>query len=140
LIQNNVPVNSRLRRKTGVKVFRNRLHPQDIDIVREVAVDAEQPRTLSSLHVRIEMTNLAGGVYARIGAARADTCDRFVRNPGYCIIQARLNTGRMGLDLPTVIVCPVVFQAESQAVQVVCPGRFLASFYSWFQPRSVNNC
>ena len=75
------------------------------------------------------MTNLADRMHAGVSSARADANHRLVGNSGYRIVQTSLNTRRMRLNLPTVIVGSVVFQAESQTAQILFAGLFFAPFY-----------
>lgn len=65
------------------------------------------------------MGDLACRMDSAIRAARSDAADRLIGNPGYRLIQAELNARRMTLDLPTIVMGAIVFQAAGEPAQIL---------------------
>jgi hypothetical protein len=59
-----------------VKVLRHGTGPGDADIGRQVRVGTQYPTACAAARLRVEVGNLAAGVYASVGATGADEPDR----------------------------------------------------------------
>ena len=79
-IENQVAVGTGDRREAGMKLVVDRRCPGDTDVVRQVAVSAEQPAAGRPVTPGIEMHHLPRGVYAAIGATRTGDFNGFVRD------------------------------------------------------------
>ena len=98
-----------------MKYVIDRRHPTQIDIVRQLRVDAQQPSALSALCLGIEVGDLAAGMHAGIRATGTDDFAEFVGDAGYCILYNGLDTDTAFLPLPAVISSTVVLNANCDA-------------------------
>ena len=75
------------------------------------------------------MDDLSGGMHTRIGAARTNDVDDFIRHFCQRFFEALLNAETGLLTLPAVVTRPVVFDAERDAnirACYQCPVRCVA--------------
>ena len=93
----------------------DRRHPTQIDIVRQLRVDAQQPSALSAFCMGIKVGDLAAGMHAGVCAAGTDDFAEFVCNAGYCILYNGLDADTAFLPLPAVVSGTVVLNANCDA-------------------------
>ena len=93
----------------------NRLGPDDTDIVRKMAVGAEYPAAVTAFARCVEMHNLSGRMYARIGTAGTDHFDALVGDDFQRVFDAFLHPDTRALALPAVVRRTVVLKAQSDA-------------------------
>jgi len=73
-------VATRRRGKPRVELVTDGLCPGNVDIVRKVAVCAQQPAPAAALTVCVQMHDLAGRVHAGVCSTGANELDGFVRD------------------------------------------------------------
>ena len=95
-----------------MKIASNRMHPVDVDIVRQTTVSTQQPAAPAALAGRVEMNDLAGGVHTGVGATGAHDVDGFRCDPRKRLLQTLLHTDAGLLTLPAVVRGAVVLDAE----------------------------
>ena len=89
---------------------------QDTDVVRKIRIDTQQPRPRFTAGIGIEVNHLTRGMHTGICATCADTGDAFVCNATNRLIQAVLNAGSVGLNLPTAIRSAIVLDTQCDAL------------------------
>ncbi len=95
-----------------MKVLVNRSYPAHIDVVRQIAVGAQQPAALASACRRVEMRYLAARMHAGIGTAGAHNLDSLVGHCAYRPLDNLLHAETTALPLPAVVGRAVVFDTE----------------------------
>ena len=93
----------------------DRLGPDDIDIISQIAVSTEQPATVTAFAGCVEMHNLSGRMHASISAARTDDFDGFIRDDFQGVFDTLLHPDTRTLALPAVVRRTVVLKAQSDA-------------------------
>ena len=114
-IQNAVSIAAGGGGEAGMKVIDDRFCPRDIDVVRQVAVGAQQPPALRALAAGFEMNDLARGVHPGVGATGTNHFYGFIGNNRQRLFQTLLHTDTGLLALPPVVPGAVVFDAERDA-------------------------
>ena len=64
----------------------------------------------------IKMDDLTSRMNAGVGAPGPDTTHRLISDAGNSMVKAALNTGRVVLNLPAIVVCSVVFKTQRDTV------------------------
>jgi len=114
-IQNAITIVTRRCRETSVKLVVDLTRPYDADVVRKIAVGAQQPAAIVAATGRIEMNDLSGGMDTGIGAAGAGDFKLVIGHRAQRFFDALLNAEACFLPLPAVIRSPVVLNAERNA-------------------------
>ncbi len=86
--------------------------PHDCDIVRKIAVGAEQPPSRVTRCVCVEMDDLPGSVNAGIGTSCANDIDLLIGHTRQRVLNSMLHTDTALLPLPAVVRGTVILYAE----------------------------
>ena len=84
-------------------------------VIRQIAVDTQQPAMVAALGSGIEMDNLSGCMHTGVSASGARDFDRPVGDDSQCFLNQRLHAHAGALSLPAIVGGAVVFNAECDA-------------------------
>ena len=117
-INNEITITSCGSGKARMKLVVNRLCPAHANIFWQVGVGTSCPLARTALNIRIKMYNLRRSVNAGVGSAGADGAHWMCRYTRKCVFQRLLDGWHctLRLQLPTVVVAPVIFERERYAM------------------------
>jgi hypothetical protein len=86
------------------------LGPDYADIIREIAIRAEQPTAATAFTAGVEMHNLTGCMHTGVGSTSANDLDLFIGDFGQRCFDASLHAFAGALTLPAVVRRSVVLK------------------------------
>lgn len=111
-VKNRISIAPTDRAKPGVKIRRHFRCMDDCDVSRQRGIERFLKCDRRHLRRGMEIGDLTGRMYPPVRAPRPN--DLRLRSGNLCkrILNGPLNRYRVGLDLPAMIVCAIVFDSE----------------------------